>query len=440
MFNFNMVKLFTPALLLVLPLAQALIVPTSTNNHEHTHEIRRALPDSWHQGEDHPVRSLFRRATDDGNAYPAVGSPAWSARFPRSTPDPNALPKEWLDALAAVEAAGKIPNIPITSGKPNENPVYPPGVNPNSPAVCSSTYKCRIPGDIWDGPDGVFATSFDDGPQPYTPKLLDFLNSHDVKTTHFMIGVHILAYPSQFLATLAADNDIAVHTYTHPYMTTLSNRDILGQLGWTMQLIHDSTGGRVPKYWRPPYGDSDQRVRAIAKEVFGLDTVIWNTDTHDWEGIPSLIQTHMNQWLTGPKSPGLIVLEHETSDITVDGFINAYQTIVSNGWKIVSLARAIGDQRVYQNAAGTNSNDVVSKDILAGGGTSLTGTRTSTSPSSSGSATGSPNSAVDPSSAQHQSSPSNPAPTSSASSQWTGRERVYLLSALAIFITTCILS
>lgn len=91
---------------------------------------------------------------------------AWSARFPRSTPDPNALPKEWLDALAAVEAAGKIPNIPITSGKPNENPVYPPGVNPNSPAVCSSTYKCRIPGDIWDGPDGVFATSFDDGPQP----------------------------------------------------------------------------------------------------------------------------------------------------------------------------------------------------------------------------------------------------------------------------------
>lgn len=23
----------------------------------------------------------------------------------------------------------------------------------------------------------------------------------------------------------------------------------------------------MPKYWRPPYGDSDNRVRAIAKEV-----------------------------------------------------------------------------------------------------------------------------------------------------------------------------
>lgn len=72
--------------------------------------------------------------------------------------------------------------------------------------------------------------------------------------------------------------DIAVHTWTHPYMTTLTNEEVLGELGWTMQLIHNSTGGRIPKYWRPPYGDSDNRVRAIAKEVFGLTTVIWNQE------------------------------------------------------------------------------------------------------------------------------------------------------------------
>jgi len=45
-----------------------------------------------------------------------------------------------------------------------------------------------------------------------------------------------------------------------------------------MQLIHNSTGGRVPRYWRPPYGDSDMRVRSIAKAVFGMDTVIWNQE------------------------------------------------------------------------------------------------------------------------------------------------------------------
>ena len=61
-------------------------------------------------------------------------------------------------------------------------------------------------------------------------------------------------------------------------MTTLNNLQVLGELGWTMKLIHDSTGGRVPKYWRPPFGDSDERVLAIAKNVFGLTTVIWNQE------------------------------------------------------------------------------------------------------------------------------------------------------------------
>lgn len=34
-----------------------------------------------------------------------------------------------------------------------------------------------------------------------------------------------------------------------------------------MLLIANSTGGRLPKFWRPPYGDTDLRVSAIAKEV-----------------------------------------------------------------------------------------------------------------------------------------------------------------------------
>lgn len=61
-------------------------------------------------------------------------------------------------------------------------------------------------------------------------------------------------------------------------MTTKSNLEVLAELGWTMLLIHNSTGGRLPRFWRPPYGDSDTRVHAIAKEVFGLTTVVWNQE------------------------------------------------------------------------------------------------------------------------------------------------------------------
>jgi chitin deacetylase len=38
----------------------------------------------------------------------------------------------------------------------------------------------------------------------------------------------------------------------------------------------------VTRFFRPPYGDIDNRVRAIAREVFGMYNVLWNTDTHDW--------------------------------------------------------------------------------------------------------------------------------------------------------------
>lgn len=41
---------------------------------------------------------------------------------------------------------------------------------------------------------------------------------------------------------------------THPHLTTLSDEEIIGELGWTMQIIHDVTG-KVPLYYRPPYGD-----------------------------------------------------------------------------------------------------------------------------------------------------------------------------------------
>ena len=61
-------------------------------------------------------------------------------------------------------------------------------------------------------------------------------------------------------------------------MTTLSDLQVVGELGYTMEIIHNSTGGRLPKFWRPPYGDADNRVRAIAKEAFGLTTVVWNQE------------------------------------------------------------------------------------------------------------------------------------------------------------------
>ncbi|KAJ3545390.1 hypothetical protein NMY22_g2459 [Coprinellus aureogranulatus] len=355
------------------PFIHAASVPVTNAAHDHDHVEHVRLPKRWYQEAGHPVERLFKRGPDDGVTRPAVGSPEWAAPFPKAIPDSSQLPQEWVDALNAADAAGKIPHIPQSSAPGGQsNPVYPPGVNPSSPEICSATYKCRIAEDIWDAPDGVFASSFDDGPYPTSPRLIEFLQSNDVTTTHFMIGLHILINPQVFVQAFNAGHDIAVHTYNHLYMTTLSNLDVVAQLGWTMQIIHESTGGRVPRYWRPPYGDSDHRVRAIAKEVFGLETVIWNFDTNDWGLIggttqPAGIHTAMQGWLSGPKSPGLMILEHEINDLQVAAFIDAFPMIAQNGWRFESLAQLFPDRGgPYQNAESNDSTDVVPQSIVEG--------------------------------------------------------------------------
>lgn len=71
-------------------------------------------------------------------------------------------------------------------------------------------------------------------------------------------------YPELALQAWKRGDHLAVHTWTHAHLTTLSDLEILGELGWTIQIIHDLTGV-VPLYYRPPYGDVDNRVRALAK-------------------------------------------------------------------------------------------------------------------------------------------------------------------------------
>ncbi|KAJ3479824.1 hypothetical protein NLI96_g8789 [Meripilus lineatus] len=386
------------------------------DHHDHDHSSDSLPAGNWYQPDHHPVRSLFKRATHqtDGQTYPAVGSAQWAAAYPTGKADTSKLPQEWVDALNAAVAAGKIPNIPPTT-LVKGNPTYPNNLDPNSDTVCSTTVQCNKNPDVWwDAPPGVFATSFDDGPLPTSDKLYQFLQQNNEHATHFFIGTNILANPKEFTTAFdTLNDDIAVHTWTHPYMTTLTNLEVLGELGWTMQIIHDSTGGRVPAFWRPPYGDSDNRVIAIASEVFGMTTCIWNKDTDDWSigegGSTTTVasaEAAYTKWLAGPKTPGLMVLEHELSVATVQIFMDMYPKIKASGWQTMSLAR-INGSAVYQNAADSIGPVVLVKDITDA---DVVNASSSATPSSS-SASASASSATGNTTSQSQSSSDKAAAT-----------------------------
>lgn len=116
---------------------------------------------AWSLPEDHHAYSLFRRGTpadspNDGVTYPTVGSSAWYNAYPQDLPSAvSKMPQDWVDALNAAVAAGKIPDIPPTTMGSNGVPVYPDGYDPNSSTVCSGSEQCRIPSDIWEAPSGT---------------------------------------------------------------------------------------------------------------------------------------------------------------------------------------------------------------------------------------------------------------------------------------------
>ena len=136
-----------------------------------------------------------------------------------------------------------------------------------------------------------------------------------------------------------------------------------------MQIMADLNDGRIPMYWRPPFGDVDNRVRAIAKQVFGLETVTWNQDSSDWrldQGQGTTVQTITEAytgWLAN-KAQGLNVLHHEVRESQIDAF-KAIHPALTSGWELKNIADAWG-KPWYLNAA--TGNDTVQSMAVGGAG------------------------------------------------------------------------
>lgn len=74
--------------------------------------------------------------------------------------------------------------------------------------------------------------------------------------------------------------------------------------------------------FRPPMGDIDDRVRAIAKAM-GLIPVLWNLDSRDWSwdgqsNFTALTDTFSASLKTvAPGTPGKLILEHDFKNTTL---------------------------------------------------------------------------------------------------------------------------
>lgn len=243
--------------------------------------------------------------------------------------------------------------------------------------TCTKPKADGLSEDIVSCPEpGTWGLTFDDGPDCGHNEFYDFLQQQKLKATMFYIGGNVLDNPLQAQRGLADGHNICVHTWSHHYTTTLEDENVFAELYYTMRVIKDVIGV-TPRCWRPPYGDVDDRVRAIATGL-GLRTIIWDQDTDDWDIQPEgdsstqKIDSNYDKIVSLASSKktdthGIVVLNHELNKYTMSEFMKEYPKVKDAFPHVVPLSACFNATKPYPEDGPTYStfNDYISGKIDA---------------------------------------------------------------------------
>jgi peptidoglycan/xylan/chitin deacetylase (PgdA/CDA1 family) len=157
-----------------------------------------------------------------------------------------------------------------------------PGIAPTSTSAgCPKPAKHTV--GAAPGHGHTVALTFDDGPSPWTPKILAVLARAKVPATFFDTGAHATKYPDHVRAEAAGGHVVGDHSWNHYYprdkpWTKAYLRD---QIGRTATELHALTGAPVCLF-RPPGGFQPASLAPVARE-FGMSVVDWSVDPEDWK-------------------------------------------------------------------------------------------------------------------------------------------------------------
>lgn len=236
---------------------------------------------------------------------------------------------------------------------------------------CVTPKHKGIPDDIWQCAEPeTWGLTFDDGPNCSHNAFYDFLQSQNQKATLFYIGSNVMDWPLEAERGIVDGHHVCVHTWSHQYMTQLTDEEVFAELYYTAKAIKE-IAGITPRCWRPPYGDVDDRVRAIATGL-GMSTNIWSQDTNDWEIAPegnqpkSKIDANYASIIgLDYQQHGNIVLTHEIDAGTMNEMIQQYPNIKAKFKNIVPLTACMNETNPYpENITYPNFQEYVAGNVL----------------------------------------------------------------------------
>lgn len=177
-----------------------------------------------------------------------------------------------------------------------------------------------------DGKGKFVALTFDDGPGPYTRRVVDVLNFMGVKATFFQIADQTARRLDLVRYMASSGMHLASHSKSHRHLPSLFPEAQANQIVGAADLQDSILGPGTTKCFRPPYGQYDQAsLDLIASR--GLATAMWSVDTDDWRK-PGLA-TIITRALQAARDRSIILMH--------DGGGDRHETIQALPWIITAL-------------------------------------------------------------------------------------------------------
>ena len=170
----------------------------------------------------------------------------------------------------------------------------------------------------------------------YTDKILTELDRHGVKCTFFAVEFWVRKYPEYAKKIVQRGHELGTHSKTHPYMSKLTEGQVLDELNSSVKAIEEITGVK-PTLFRPPYGDYNNTLIDTASRL-GLYTIQWDVDSLDWK---NLTATEISLRIINGTKEGSIILCHNNGLHTAEALPMIFSTLQNRGYSFVPIGELI---------------------------------------------------------------------------------------------------
>lgn len=193
----------------------------------------------------------------------------------------------------------------------------------------------------------VVALTFDDGwSSAATLRILAILRKQQVAATFFPYGIEVRKAASVWRRVAAAGYPIGNHTWSHPDLSTWSEKATLSQLERERAIVESVTGVPSLRLMRPPYGAWTQATAAAARDAGYQALALWDVDTLDWRGATAATIAHRAE--TGHN--GSIILMHAGPAATVEALPGIIDWYRAHGYRFVTVPELLGTGEPFARA------------------------------------------------------------------------------------------